>query len=132
MRSQMRSLSGQTAFRTAVKLFGKTASFVTAVKYKYLYCRLGDTLIFNTFFPHIQIPYKHCYIVFFLQVTSLLLDGVTGGVQDRIRADHRPQTHRMMLCMNLWSILYLAAGITTTTISQQTPQQTRYIITMFV
>jgi len=44
---------------------------------------------------------------------SLLLDGVTGGIQDKLRAEHVTQTHRMMLSMNLWSILYLSFGKTT-------------------
>lgn len=47
-----------------------------------------------------------------LLLVSLGLDGVTGGVQDRIRAQHRTQTHRMMLWMNLWSIFYLLIGLT--------------------
>jgi len=41
---------------------------------------------------------------------SLALDGVTGGVQDKLRAEHKTQTYRMMLWMNLWSVLYLAIG----------------------
>jgi len=41
---------------------------------------------------------------------SLSLDGVTGGVQDKLRSEHTTQTHRMMLSMNLWSILYLSFG----------------------
>jgi UDP-galactose transporter B1 len=49
-----------------------------------------------------------------LLMVSLLLDGVTGGVQDKIRAQHRTQTHRMMLWMNLWSIFYLFLGLLAT------------------
>jgi len=45
-----------------------------------------------------------------LQVLSLSLDGVTGGVQDKIRSEHQTQTHRMMLAMNLWSLVYLSLG----------------------
>ena len=44
------------------------------------------------------------------QVLSLGLDGVTGGVQDKLRAEHRTQTHQMMLWMNVWSIIYLTVG----------------------
>ncbi|ELT90500.1 hypothetical protein CAPTEDRAFT_220847 [Capitella teleta] len=46
-----------------------------------------------------------------LLMLSLTLDGVTGGVQDKIRGEHRTQTHRMMLFMNLWSIAYLIAAL---------------------
>jgi len=44
------------------------------------------------------------------QVLSLTLDGITGGVQDRMRSSHVTQTHRMMFYMNMWSALYLAVG----------------------
>ena len=41
---------------------------------------------------------------------SLFLDGITGGVQDKLRAEHRSPTHCMMLWMNVWSVLYLGVG----------------------
>ncbi len=44
------------------------------------------------------------------QLISLALDGVTGGVQDKLRGEHRPNAYRMMLFMNLWSLVYLFAG----------------------
>lgn len=49
-----------------------------------------------------------------LLVLSLTLDGITGGVQDRMRASHVTQTHRMMFYMNLWSSLYLAVALVVT------------------
>jgi len=45
-----------------------------------------------------------------LQLLSLSLDGMTGGIQDKLRSEHETQTHRMMFSMNLWSILYLSLG----------------------
>jgi len=49
-----------------------------------------------------------------LLVISLAFDGVTGGIQDKLRADYRTQTHRMMLWMNIWSSLYLVIGLLAT------------------
>ena len=45
-----------------------------------------------------------------LQLVSLFLDGITGGVQDKLRAEHRSPTHCMMLWMNVWSVIYLGVG----------------------
>lgn len=47
----------------------------------------------------------------FLLILSLGLDGLTGGIQDRMRAKYITQTHRMMLWMNVWSIFYLTIGL---------------------
>ncbi|ESN96954.1 hypothetical protein HELRODRAFT_85944 [Helobdella robusta] len=49
-----------------------------------------------------------------LLLVSLLLDGVTGGVQDKIRSQHKIKTHTMMLHMNLWSSLFLFIGLIVT------------------
>lgn len=50
-----------------------------------------------------------------LLLISLGLDGVTGGIQDRIRAKYVvPQTYQMMLWMNIWSIGYLLIGLLVT------------------
>jgi len=50
----------------------------------------------------------------FLLMLSLALDGVTGGVQDKLRKEYDSQTHRMMLWMNMWSILYVVIGLVLT------------------
>jgi UDP-galactose transporter B1 len=50
----------------------------------------------------------------FLLAISLVFDGITGGVQDKLRAEHRTQAHRMMLWMNTWSAIYLLAGLLVT------------------
>ena len=42
------------------------------------------------------------------QLVSLTCDGLTGAVQDRMRAEHHVQSHHMMFNMNLWSIGILA------------------------
>ena len=41
---------------------------------------------------------------------SLALDGMTGGLQDKIRTEYKTQTYTMMLACNVWSILYLGIG----------------------
>ena len=41
------------------------------------------------------------------QLLSLAFDGMTGGAQDKIRDDHHPHAHVMMVWMNVWSVLYL-------------------------
>ena len=43
-----------------------------------------------------------------IQLVSLTFDGLTGAVQDRMRAEHHVQSHHMMFNMNLWSIGILA------------------------
>ena len=50
------------------------------------------------------------FINYLLQLASLTLDGLTGASQDRMRAEHKTKAHRMMLAVNFWSMLYLAAG----------------------
>ncbi|KAK2145697.1 hypothetical protein LSH36_662g02028 [Paralvinella palmiformis] len=49
-----------------------------------------------------------------LLLVSLFLDGITGGVQDKLRAEHRSPTHCMMLWMNVWSVIYLGVAIIVT------------------
>jgi len=41
---------------------------------------------------------------------SLAFDGITGGAQDKIRDEHRPAAHSMMVWMNVWSVSYLIVG----------------------
>ncbi|CAF4866098.1 unnamed protein product, partial [Rotaria sp. Silwood2] len=38
---------------------------------------------------------------------SLVFDGLTGGIQDVIRARHNAQAYRMMYSMNIWSYLWV-------------------------
>lgn len=40
---------------------------------------------------------------------SLLLDGLTGVFQERMRSSSKPNPHQMMFSTNFWSILYLSA-----------------------
>lgn len=42
------------------------------------------------------------------QLVSLTCDGLTGAVQERMRAEHHVQSHHMMFNINLWSIGILA------------------------
>jgi len=46
-----------------------------------------------------------------LLLFSLLMDGVTGAIQDRQRASYKVKSHHMMLHMNLWSLLYNSIGL---------------------
>lgn len=43
-----------------------------------------------------------------LLILSLAMDGLTGAIQDRMRAAHAPTAQHMMLAMNRWSTLMLA------------------------
>lgn len=43
---------------------------------------------------------------------SLVLDGVTGACQDRMREAYHPATHQMMFHMNLWATVLLSLLVT--------------------
>ena len=45
-----------------------------------------------------------------LLIISLAMDGLTGGIQDKMNAGHKPDPHFMMFNMNLWSCLWLFLG----------------------
>ncbi|XP_031549658.1 solute carrier family 35 member B1-like [Actinia tenebrosa] len=49
-----------------------------------------------------------------LLLLSLTFDGLTGAIQDRMRAEYHVQSHHMMFNMNLWSIGILGFSIVTT------------------
>lgn len=49
-----------------------------------------------------------------LLLVSLTCDGLTGAVQERMRAEHHVQSHHMMFNINLWSIGILAISLLTT------------------
>ncbi|CAG9768947.1 unnamed protein product [Ceutorhynchus assimilis] len=46
-----------------------------------------------------------------LLILSLIMDGLTGAIQERIRAESKPSGLQMMLQQNGWSSLYLIAVI---------------------
>lgn len=45
-----------------------------------------------------------------LLLISLAMDGLTGAIQDKMNASHRPDSHTMMFNMNFWSCVYLFIG----------------------
>jgi len=49
-----------------------------------------------------------------LLLVSLTLDGVTGAIQERMRAEHKTSMYPMMLNLNLWSILYMGVALLAT------------------
>lgn len=49
-----------------------------------------------------------------LLMVSLACDGLTGAVQERMKAEHATKSGHMMVAMNKWSILYLGAALTFT------------------
>lgn len=49
-----------------------------------------------------------------LLILSLSMDGLTGAIQDRMRAASRPSGQQMMLAMNGWSTLILAPALLVT------------------
>ncbi len=48
-----------------------------------------------------------------LIATSLLMDGLCGAAQDRMRSVEKPSPLNFMIYMNLWSLIYLLLGIIT-------------------
>lgn len=49
-----------------------------------------------------------------LLILSLLCDGLTGAVQERMKAEHQTKGIHMMMAMNMWSILFLGAALVAT------------------
>lgn len=47
----------------------------------------------------------------FLLVLSLMMDGITGAIQERMRSEYKTKSGHMMLSMNLWSTIYLGVAI---------------------
>ena len=45
---------------------------------------------------------------------SLLLDGLTGILQDRLRSDHSVIAHHMMYAVNVFAAVYLSVGVVVT------------------
>lgn len=50
----------------------------------------------------------------FLLIVSLVFDGLTGGIQDKIRDKHKVQAYHMMFSMNIWSCLWASIGVVLT------------------
>lgn len=50
----------------------------------------------------------------FLLVLSLVMDGLTGAIQERMRSEYKTKSGHMMLSMNLWSTIYLGVAIIVT------------------
>ncbi|XP_037866899.1 solute carrier family 35 member B1 homolog [Bombyx mori] len=46
-----------------------------------------------------------------LLILSLLMDGLTGAVQERIKSEHSPTAYAMMLNTNWWSTIILTIGV---------------------
>jgi UDP-galactose transporter B1 len=49
-----------------------------------------------------------------LLIFSLACDGGTGAIQERMKSEHQSKPGHMMLQMNLWSSIFLAAGVVLT------------------
>ena len=46
-----------------------------------------------------------------LLLVSLTCDGLTGAVQERMKAEHNTKSGHMMMAMNKWSVFYLGIGL---------------------
>ncbi|XP_071447518.1 solute carrier family 35 member B1 homolog [Hetaerina americana] len=46
-----------------------------------------------------------------LLLASLAMDGLTGAVQERMKAEHETRSWHMMLCMNKWSCLFAGTAV---------------------
>lgn len=44
-------------------------------------------------------------------ISSLAMDGLTGAIQDKMNAGHKPNPHFMMFNMNMWSCLWLFLAV---------------------
>lgn len=49
-----------------------------------------------------------------LLLVSLACDGVTGAIQERMKAEHSTRSGHMMKAMNLWSMLFLGVALVVT------------------
>lgn len=56
--------------------------------------------------PYALLGFGEC-----LLIISLAMDGLTGAIQDKMKAGHKPDPHFMMFNMNMWSCLWLFLGI---------------------
>jgi hypothetical protein len=61
--------------------------------------------------PSIETSFTWWLWGMFLVFTSLCLDGITGGLQDRLIEKENPSSYRLMFNSNLWAILFLIIGI---------------------
>ncbi|XP_065350838.1 solute carrier family 35 member B1 [Cloeon dipterum] len=46
-----------------------------------------------------------------LLVLSLTMDGLTGAIQERMRAEHQSKSGHMMLNMNFWSCIFVSVAV---------------------
>lgn len=49
-----------------------------------------------------------------LLILSLACDGITGAIQERMKAEYKTKSGHMMKAMNLWSMLFLGVALTLT------------------
>ncbi|KAI9554631.1 hypothetical protein GHT06_019904 [Daphnia sinensis] len=49
-----------------------------------------------------------------LLILSLIMDGLTGAIQERMKTEYQSKSGHMMLYMNLWSVGYLAFALLVT------------------
>merc|ERR1719402_533440 len=49
-----------------------------------------------------------------LLLLSLSCDGITGAIQERMKAEHSTKSGHMMKAMNMWSMLFLGLALTAT------------------
>lgn len=50
----------------------------------------------------------------FLLLVSLTCDGLTGAIQERMKAEHKTKSNHMMTNMNMWSVLILGIALLAT------------------
>lgn len=49
-----------------------------------------------------------------LLILSLVCDGLTGAVQERMKSEHKTKSGHMMTAMNMWSIVFLGGALLAT------------------
>ena len=49
-----------------------------------------------------------------LLMLSLLCDGLTGAVQERMKSEHKTKSAPMMINMNFWSVIFLGTALVLT------------------
>lgn len=71
----------------------------------------GEILLVRIFSSYRRMMLTRFTMYVSLQLVSLLMDGLTGAIQERMKLEYQSKSGHMMLYMNLWSVGYLAAGI---------------------
>ncbi len=82
-------------------------------------CPLFGSVKDSIVYMHISLYACTCVYIFMtllcvVQMVSLTLDGLTGMIQDQLRAKHSVTAHHMMYAVNAFSSIYLSVAVVAT------------------